>query len=161
MKPIPKVGIILGLLVVGWTFVMGMTGWYKDPALLNLFWVVVLIQVVVLVWGLRLTAADNTYGQQVLAGLLMSLIGGAIIFCGSLLFTTVAFPQYFAELKALGQETLRAQGKSEAEIVQILAMTGPTQTPFWQALFGAIGTLLTGLVASLVIAAVVRKKSDS
>ncbi len=33
-----------------------------------------------------------------------------------------------------------------------------TQTPFLQALFGAIGTVVTGLVSSLVIAAFARKK---
>jgi len=42
-----------------WTLVMGVTGWYKHPVLLNMFWVVVLIEIGVLVWGLRQTAARS------------------------------------------------------------------------------------------------------
>lgn len=78
-----------------WQSVIGLTGGYIHPVLLNLFWVVVLIQVGVMVWGLRQTAAEGrTYGGQVGAGTLMSVFGGVIIFCGSLLFTTVLFPHY-------------------------------------------------------------------
>ncbi|MBP1648220.1 MAG: hypothetical protein H6Q30_1665, partial [Bacteroidetes bacterium] len=31
MQPTVKAGIVLGILVVVWTFFMGITGWYKDP----------------------------------------------------------------------------------------------------------------------------------
>ena len=54
-----KSGIWLGVLCVLWTLVMGVTGWYKHPVLLNMFWVVVLIEIGVLVWGLRQTAARS------------------------------------------------------------------------------------------------------
>ena len=60
---------MLGLLVVAWTFVMGFTGWYKDPTLLNLSRVVIPIQICALVWELRKTAAGGrAYGGQVAAG---------------------------------------------------------------------------------------------
>jgi hypothetical protein len=39
----------------------------------------------------------------------MSLIGGVIIFFGSMLFTSVVFPDYFTELRQLGEETMRAR----------------------------------------------------
>jgi hypothetical protein len=159
MKPIPKTGILIGLLVVAWTFVMGVTGWYKHPTLLHLFWVVILLQIGAMTWGLRLTAETNTYRQQIIAGTMMSLIGAAIIFCGSFLFTSVVFPNYFADLRALGEELFRAQGKSEAETARLLDAMATTQTPFWQALLGAVGTVVTGLIASSVIGAVVRRKS--
>jgi hypothetical protein len=142
-----------------WTFVMGFTGWYKHPALLNLFWVVILLQIGVLIWGLKLTAADGYgYGKQVGAGLLISLLGGVVIFLGSMVFTTVVFPGYFQELETLGREVMKSQGKSEAEINAYLTQLAPTQTPFMQALFGFIGTVGTGLVASLLIAVFYRKK---
>lgn len=156
-----KAGILLGVLVVVWTFVMGLSGWYKDASLQNLFWVVILIQIGVLIWGLKLTAAEGkAYGEQIGAGMLMSLIGGVIIFLGSILFTTVAFPHYFEEIRTLGEEVLRNQGKSEAETTQQLEMMAATQTPFWQAFFGFLGTLVTGLIASLIIAIFVRKKGE-
>jgi hypothetical protein len=85
---------VLGVLVGAWTFVMGFTGWYKDPVLLNMFWVVIVIQIVVLLWTLRQTTCAGA----------------------------------------------------------------ATATPFYQALFGFSGTVVTGVVVSAVAGAFVRKK---
>jgi hypothetical protein len=41
MKTTMNEGIALGVLVAIWTFLMGFTGWYKDPVLFNLFWFVI------------------------------------------------------------------------------------------------------------------------
>ena len=151
-------GIGLGALVVAWTLVMGVTGWYKHPTLLYLFWAVVLIEVVVLLWALRRTAPTTDYLGQVGKGTLVAAIGAAIIFCGSLLFTAVLFPNYFEELRTLQVEMLRAAGKTQAEIDAALALGAPMQTPVVNALMGAVGTVVTGLLASLVIAIFQRKK---
>jgi hypothetical protein len=159
MRATVKAGLLLGILVVLWTFVMGFTGWYKHPTLLNLFWGVIAIQIGVMIWGLKLTAVEGYgYGKQIGAGLLISLIGGVIIFAGSIVFTNLVFPQYFQELEILGREVMKTQGKSEAEINAYLAQLAPTQTSFRQALFGFIGTVATGLVASLAIGIFLRKK---
>ncbi|HCA81539.1 MAG TPA: hypothetical protein DEP53_17545 [Bacteroidetes bacterium] len=153
-----KTGVILGLLVVAWTFIMGVTGWYKDPALLNLFWLVILIQIAVMIWGLKGTSVGATYGSQVKSGTMMSVIGGVIIFCGSLLFTSIAFPHYFEELRSVGEELLKSQGKTESEVKALLDAQAPMQTSFWQALFGFIGTLVTGVIVSLIAAAFLKGK---
>jgi hypothetical protein len=145
-----KTGVILGLLVVTWTFIMGITGWYKHPTLLNLFWLVIIIQIVVMIWGLKGTAAGATYGSQVKAGTMMSVIGGIIIFCGSIFFTSVVFPHYFEELRTVGMEVLKSQGKTESEVKALLDAQAPMQTTFMQALFGFIGTLVTGVIVSLI-----------
>jgi len=153
-----KSGIWLGVLCVLWTLVMGVTGWYKHPVLLNMFWVVVLIEIGVLVWGLRQTAATAAYLGQVGNGTLIAVIGAAIIFCGSLLFTIVLYPHYFEELRAIQTEMLRSAGKTEAEVGAALEMGAMLQTPLVNALMGVIGTVVTGFLASLVIAAFNRKK---
>jgi hypothetical protein len=140
-------------------FVIGFTGWYKDAVLMNMFFLVILIEVGVLIWGLRQTAAQGRgYGGQLGAGMLIALIGGVIIIVFSLIFTTVAFPDYFNELRAVQTEMLRAEGKSEGEIAAMMAMTAPMQTPVMNALIGFGYTLFTGLIASLIIAAFIRKK---
>src|SRR4051812_6875371 len=59
MRSILKAGILLGALTVGWTLVMGVTGWYKHPTLLNLFWVVIPLEIAVLVWALRRTRNEG------------------------------------------------------------------------------------------------------
>jgi len=156
-----RAGIVLGLVIVVWTFVMGFTGWYKDPMLQTLFWAVILFQIVILFWGLRLTAKEGkTYGGQIAAGLFMSLIGGAIAFVGSYVFTTMAFPEYFEEVRRAGEELFRAQGMSEVDIQTRLDMMAATQTPFMQAFLGLIGTTITGVIVSLILAIFLRKKSE-
>ena len=105
-----RTGLILGILVVLWTFVMGFTGWYRHPSLLFLFWLVIPLQVGVLVWMLRRSASDTGYLRQVQNGVGASVIASAIIFVGSLLFTTVVFPSYFAELEALGRLQMANRG---------------------------------------------------
>jgi|WetSurMetagenome_2_1015567.scaffolds.fasta_scaffold18936_2 hypothetical protein len=160
MNATVKAGIALGVFVVLWTLFMGITGWYKDPVLLNMFYVVILIQIGVLVWGLRRTAAGGkTYGGQVMAGTTMSAIGAILIFFGSLLFTTVFFPNYFAELREAGRQVMVAQGMTEEQIVASLEAQAPMQTPFMQALIGSVMTVVTGLVASLVLAAFIKRKN--
>lgn len=159
MKPSLKYGIILGVLCGAWTYIMGILGWYKDPALLNLFWVVVIIQFIVLFLGLKITGTQNTYGQQVGTGTLMSFIGSVIIFISSLLFTTLFFPNYFVELEELNRQILTESGKSVDEVEMLVNQMSAMQTPFFQALFGMIGTIVTGLIISLILGVVFKKKN--
>ena len=158
MKPTVTAGVVLGLLCVAWTFVMGFTGWYKDPALLNLFFLVILFEIGVLIWGLRQTAAEKNYFGQVLAGLAIAGIASIFIFFGSMLFTSVVFPGYFEEIRTLQAEQLKGGGMAEEQVRATVDAMRPLQTPLINALSGVVGTMVTGLVASLVIAAFVRKK---
>ena len=159
MNTIVKAGVVLGVLVELWTSVMCWTGWYKDPARLSLFWLVIPIEIGVLVWALRKTAAEGRgYGGQVGAGTSISLIGGIIIAAGSFVLTAIVFPDYFKDLAAIQQEMLHAAGRSEAEIKQMMDMTARTSTPAMQAIFGFAGTVMTGILSSLVIGAFARAK---
>jgi hypothetical protein len=153
MNPILSAGVLIGVLCGAWTFVMGLTGWYKDPAMSNVFFVVILFEIGGLIWGLRRTAAlGRNYGQQVMAGTMMAVIAGLIIVATSLLFTMVAYPDYAAAVESTTREALARQGKSDAEISAALASNAASLTPMAQAMSGFIGTLITGIVASAAIA---------
>lgn len=159
MHPILAAGLLIGLFCGLWTFVMGFTDWYKHPVMMSAFWFVVVIEIVGLVWGLRQTAREGRgWASQVLAGTMMSVIAGVVIVASSLLFTTVFFPDYFAEIEQMGREVMRQQGKSEAEIAQAVEASRLVATPMTQAMAGFTGTLITGIVASAAIALVVRAK---
>jgi Zn-dependent membrane protease YugP len=153
-----RAGILLGVLCVGWTFVMGFTGWYKDPVMLNLFFLVVPLEIGIVIWALRKTAAVSTWGGQVVNGLVLSAVAGVIIFAGSLLFTTVAFPNYFTDIQAAQTEMLKSTGLPEAEIQAQIAAAAAMQTPFINAITGVIGTVVTGLVVAAIAGAFWRKK---
>ena len=159
MKTVLGIGAGIGLTCGSWMLVMGMTGWYKHPQLRNLFWLVALLQIGVIVWGFRRTAATEGYGRQVGIGTFGSLVGGAILFGVSYLYTAVLFPKYFEEVCAVQKEIWKAEGKSDAMIQQALAAAAPFQTSFWSAFFGFVGAAVTGLLVSLVLAAFFRKKT--
>lgn len=158
MHPVLRSALVLGLGVVAWTFVMGLTGWYKDPQLLRLFWVVIPWQIGVLAWGLRGTASANGYLRQVGHGIAASALAGLPIFLGSLCFTKVVFPRYFQELEALGRQVMAQRGLTPDQIEAAVRASAPTQTPVFQATAGAVGTLVTGLVVSLVLAAFLKSR---
>ncbi len=160
MSSIVKAGLFLGITVIIWVFIMGFTGWSLDPALALLFTLVAtILNIIAIVWGLRATAAEGRqYGGQILAGLLIGLVASVFIFAGSLLFTTVVFPDYLTQLQEMGRQTYVAQGWNEAEIQAAMEVNAALQTPFWQALLGVIATMVTSLVVSLITAAFVRAK---
>jgi hypothetical protein len=159
MSTILGSGALLGVLVVAWMFVMGFTGWYKDPRMLLAFFLVIPIQIVVLVLGLRRTAAAGRgYGGQVVAGTRMSVVASVLIFGGSLLFTNVAFPRYFDELAAVQEQMLVQAGRSPEQVATEMAAYRRQNTPVANALNGVIGTVVTGLVVSLVAGAFIRAK---
>ena len=162
MKPTLKAGILLGVLVVVWIFINGATGWYKDPAMMGIFYFVIVIEVGVLFWGLRMTAKEGKgYGAQLGAGTLISVYGAIIIFFGSLLFTLVVFPHYSEDMRMVTEQALRARGMAEDQIKTQVEMAATMQTPFMNALLGAVMTVLTGFVASLILAAFLKKKPEA
>ena len=157
VHPILGAGILIGVLCAIWTFVMGFTGWYKDPGMANAFFLVIPIEVAGLVWGLKRTSAEErTYRAQVVAGTLMSVVAGVIIICSSLVFTTVVFPEYFRELEGAQRQILQSQGKSAAEIEQAVRENASYTTAMGQAMAGFVGTFVTGILASAIIAIWVR-----
>lgn len=159
MNPILSAGLLIGALCGVWTFVMGFTGWYKDPSLTSAFFLVIPIEIAGLLWGLRRTAAEGRgYGSQIVAGTLISIVAGVVIIGSSLLFTTVFFPNYFEELENIRRTMLAQQGESAAQIEETIVAGRPFNTPMNQALLGFTGTLITGILASAIIAIWVRSK---
>jgi hypothetical protein len=53
---------------------------------------------------------------------------------------------------------LRTAGQSEADIRQTMEMTAKSSTPVLNAIFGFMGTLVTGIVVSAIIGAFVKAK---
>ncbi len=155
MQSTLKAGLTIGILCGIWQLIMAMTGWITDPTLINLFYLVILIQVAVLIWALRQSAAEKSYGGQVLEGTVISAVAGVFLLAFSLLITTVLFPNLIGEMKSVQTRILKEAGRTEAEISASMRL----QTPLIQAVMGLAGTLVTGVLASLVIAAFARKKT--
>jgi hypothetical protein len=161
MGTVVKWGLILGIGVIVWMFVMGLTGWYRNPVLLNLFFLVIPYQVLVTVLALRETARQGAgFGGQIGAGFAISSIGAILVFGGSLLFTMVAFPDYFAELRDAQETAMRQAGMAEDVIAKALSDAERAYTPMSQAIQGFIGTVITGLVTSVTAARWIRHRPE-
>jgi TM2 domain-containing membrane protein YozV len=160
MTPTLTAGLLLGVLCGVWTFVMGLTGWYKDPGKTSASLVIVAIEIAVLLWGLGRTAMKEgrTYSGQVVAGTLMSIIGGAVIIGFSLLFTNVFFPNYFSDMQPVYRDLLQKQGMPEAEIATAMAEWSAGQSSIRQAVGQFLFTFVTGVVVSAVLAIWVRAR---
>lgn len=113
-----------------------------------------------LVWALSQTRYERGYAGQVASGILISLISGLIIMVNAVIFRTVIFPDYLDEIRIAYIEMLRTEGKTEEEIAKMIRAMSGSQTPAMQAISGFLGTLFTGLVASLVIAIFYRRKEQ-
>ena len=162
MNPILAAGVLIGLLCSAWTFVMGFTGWYKIPTLGGVLFITgaMAIEIAALIWGLRRTASSRSYGGQILAGTMMAIVAGVIIIVSSLVFTTVVFPNYFADIEHAYRTALQQQGKTDAEIAAAIRASAASATPMAQAMSGFIGTLVTGIVASAIIGLFVRRRLE-
>jgi hypothetical protein len=152
MNPILGAGVLIGVCCAVWTFVMALTGWYSDPALQNLFFLVIPIEIAGLVWGLRRTATEGrAYGGQVVAGTMMATIAGVILIGSSLLLTTVVYPAYFEDMASVYRQTLQSRGLTDRQIAEALAANAASATPMNQALEGFLGAFITGIIGSAVI----------
>jgi Protein of unknown function (DUF4199) len=159
MQPILRTGLVIGVLCGIWMLVLGFTGWYRDPVMSRLFFIVIAIEIGGLAWGLRKTALEGrTYRGQVVAGTLMSVVAGVIVIAFSLVFTMALFPDYGRLQLVHERERLEAQQVSAAEIDRILADREAALAPMSRALEGFTGTLVTGILASAVIAFFVRAR---
>lgn len=154
MKSTWKVGLLIAVFCCAWQLIMVLTGWLTNQRTFSLFYLVILIQIVILIWGMRKTAAENKYGKQLLFGTLASLIAAVFVFAYALFLMTVLAPNLIGEIKAMQTTALKAAGQTEAQIGIAMAL----QTPLIQACQGAAGTIVTGILASAVIAIFLRKK---
>ena len=162
MKSAIQAGVVLGILVLVWTLIHGFTGWYKNPGMSWTFWMVIPFQVILLVWMLKNTKKQGFgYGQQVVAGLVMSLVAAAIIFAGSWLITTTVFPTYYADVKAMAEKAMAAKGWTPEQIANAMDKEKGMMTPMGSSVAGFIGTTLTGLIAALVAAGLIRNKGGA
>lgn len=161
MKTIIRGGILLGILVTIWTYIFGLTGMHKNMGAAILFPIVAtVIELAVLLWALRRTAAEGrSWFGQVSAGTLLAFIGGCLILATSYLYVTQIHPTYMSEVREAGLAFNRSQGMEEAKIQELTAQQAPYQTAMIQAVMGFVATVITGFILSAILAIFIRSKA--
>jgi hypothetical protein len=160
MNMIIRGGVLLGVLVTAFTWLFAFTGMHKSPgADMTFIIVATIIEIAVLVWALRKTAAQGRgWMGQVSAGTMLAFVGGCLIFATSFMLVAQLYPNYFAEVNAAATAAFRAKGMDDAAIAAELAKLAPSQTPLAQSVTGFVATVVTGLIVSAIAAIWIRHK---
>ncbi|MEO6463498.1 MAG: DUF4199 domain-containing protein [Candidatus Eisenbacteria bacterium] len=161
MKTIIRGGILLGVLVTIWTYIFGLTGMHKNMGSAMMFPIVAtVIELGVLLWALRRTAAEgrNWFGQ-VSAGTMLAFVGGCLILATSYIYLTQIHPTYPNEVHEAGLALYRSQGMPEARIEELTALQAPYEAPMAKAVMGFVATVITGLILSAILAIFIRSKA--
>jgi hypothetical protein len=110
MKSMLMTGLAIGVLCAAWQVIMILAGWLTKPGTFALFYLVILIQILILIWGMRQTAQDCGYGGQLGIGTGASLVAGVFLFLYSITATTILFPGLIGEMRAMQAQALQNAG---------------------------------------------------
>ncbi len=158
MQSVIKASVALVVLVMVISVLMYVTGLHENPLLGGLGSLVLVIaaNVGVVVWALKQTAAENGYMRQLGNGALIGVIGGVLVFLGSMVLLTV-IPNYLDDMMEMQIASLEqwnlAEDVMEQQIAKIEAVT-----PVSSSMQGLIGTFFTSLIVGAIAAIFLRKK---
>ena len=144
-----RYGIVLGVIVGAMGFAFAILGLHTSETAPMWFVIAaIIINVVIVVLATQRTAPHSNWGHQVLNGLVLGVVGAAIIFLSSWVMTAVVFPDYYAEFAEAARQHAVAAGLSAAEIEEAVAMS--SGTPVGTAFSGASGTVITSVVVAAI-----------
>ncbi len=158
MKIAVKASVALMVVVMVVSVLMYVTGLHKNPLIggLGSLLLVIVANVAVVFWALKQTAAENRYVRQLGNGALIGLLGGVLVFLGSMALLTV-LPDYLEEVKTMQIVSLEqwnlAEDVMDKQIAKIEAVT-----PVSSSMQGMIGTFFTSLIVGAIVAIFQRKK---
>ncbi len=100
------------------------------------------------------------YGQGLGVGVLISLVGGIVSGVFTYVFFAFIDPAKHQELMAVVQEQQMQAGVSEAQLEQMEGVMSTMMSPLSMALMGIVGSVILGLIFSLIISAILKKDPE-
>ena len=160
MNTVIKASVAIVVVVMVISLAMYFTGMHENALVGGLGSLVLLIgaNIAIVFWALKQTAAENGYGHQLGNAALIGVVGGVLVFLGSMLLLTV-LPDYLEEMKTMQIASLEQfnlpEDRMDAQIAKIEAIT-----PVKSSMQGMIGTFGTSLIIGAIVAIFKRKKGD-
>ena len=119
-----------------------------------------------LVLGMREYRTANsgymTYGEGMSLGALLSAVAGLLSSLFSVFYTQIIDPGFQARLTEQVRDQMEEAGNmSDEQVDQAIEMMSKFQSPGLAFMFGILGTILIGVIFSLVIAAILRKNKSN
>lgn len=159
MGPAVKWGVILAVGVVAVSAAMIGSGLHRNAMVYGLVAITVFIvlNIVAVIMALRQTAGEKGYLGQLGSGIVLGLVGGALIFVLSYLTTSVLFPEAIPEMVEAQLELMAQSGMPQEELeAQAERLRGTTSAE--GALQGTIGTIVTSTIVAAIAAIFLRRK---
>ena len=154
-------GVVLAVVVALFSIVFAAAGMHKNPALGWVFPVIATASTIgVVIWTLRKTRDEGKrYGGQLLVGIVLAFVAAVLLFVNSYLFTTMIFPNYLDEVRVVQEEQIATQPNlNQQQIDMQRKALDVVLTPKAQAGLGAIMTVISTGLVTLIAAIFVRKK---
>lgn len=159
-KTILKFGVLLFLPGTIATYILGITGWYRNENTSWIVYIVLPLQIAILIWGLNETKKQgNNYMKQLWIGTAMSLVAGLLTAAANFLYSQVFFPNYIPELRATVENSLKQAGRTAEELKKGLELFDSFYNPASIAMQSVVSTVLSGLVMSAITAIFIRAKN--
>lgn len=158
-----KWGLITGVALIIYSTILYTVGGMANTSLTMLVYVII---AALLTLGIRefkkLNGGYLTIGEGVGLGALLSAVSGILSSAYSVLYTTVIDPSVREQILNQVRAKMEDQGNlTDEQIDQALEISQKFQTPGLQLIFGILGSILVGVIFSLIISAIMRHKKDN
>ncbi|MBK7477615.1 MAG: DUF4199 domain-containing protein [Haliscomenobacter sp.] len=94
-------------------------------------------------------------------GMFVILIIGAITMVWTFVYMSYINPDMVDQIMEAAQEKQQAQGLSDEQLEAASGMMGMIMKPWFMAISAFVGTLLIGLIISLIVAAIMKKEAKT
>lgn len=132
----------------------------RIPSYLNYLLLIVFIYLGVKSYRDEELGGAITYGKSLGTGILIAMFGGIIIGVYTLVFFTYISPDMVDRIMEEAQRSMTEQGMSDEQIEMGLNMSRKFMTPMWMFFFSVLGSMLMGLIFSLIISIFLRKEQN-
>ncbi len=159
MRSVIKASVALVIAVMVISVLMYVTGLHQNALIGGLGSLVLVISANVgaVFWALKQTAAENGYLRQLGNGVLIGIIGGVLVFLGSMALLT-AIPDYLEDMKEMQIVSIENSNMAEDKMEKMIAKIDAI-TPVSSSMQGLIGTFFTSLIVGAIVAIFQRKKN--
>ncbi len=124
-----------------------------------------LLTITVLVYGIKAYKHQNngflSIGEAIKTGLAIAVIGGLIAGIYAYVHYSYVYPEFIEMTKeaAYNDMTTKNPNMTEEQITQAMDISGIFMTPLFFSLITILGSLLFGLIVSLIAGAVMKKEN--
>ncbi|MDE0693796.1 MAG: DUF4199 domain-containing protein [Gammaproteobacteria bacterium] len=145
-----RYGLILGVVAALISFVTAAMGAQMGMLAAVFPLVATVVTIVIVFLALRETAAEASWTGQLLNSAILGAVAAVIVFVLSWLTLGVVFPNYLAEMAAATEHALASAGLAP-EMIEAQVQSLEEATAMGQSFAGAVGTIVTCLVAGAII----------